>query len=61
LHCIILILIFAYQFKTIVVMENYLDSGMTKSEYFIYMFGEEFMDSEDKGELKTYSNLDNEL
>jgi len=28
--------------------------GMTENEYFFYMFGEDFMNSEDKGSLVQY-------
>jgi len=33
---------------------------MNATEYLIYMFGEEFMESENKGEIVTYEEEDND-
>ena len=44
--------------NTITTMKTYLhpitNEVMTKEEFFNFMFGEEFMESEDKGTLKEY-------
>ena len=45
--------------KIIEILENNLIENCTKSEksqVFKYAFGEEFMDSDDKGTLKQYNN-----
>ena len=33
---------------------------MSEAEYLIYMFGEEFMESENKGEIVTYEEENND-